>query len=343
MIFDKAITINDLHFGRNSNSVQANQDNLDFLDWAIDEAKTFGADTCIMMGDWHDNRSSISVLTLDYSRRAIEKLNANFKTVYWFPGNHDLFYRDKRDVTSISFAQHLSNIKFVTKPTTIGSGKDGVTFLPWLVGNEHKACGRIDSRYVFGHLELNGGFLMNAKVPMPDHDGNIDTDSFKKPEFVFTGHFHFRQAKNNVVYTGNIMPFNFADSWDEERGIMMLEWGKEPDFKAWDDQPTFRTMTLSDLLTKPDQMLKQKTTARVTLDMDISYEEAQVIRDQYAKEYGVRKIELVPVARQSVSAQEFQSATTFQSVDQIVIDGLLSVQSDSLDKNKLVDIYNKLD
>lgn len=342
-MFNKAITITDLHFGRNSNLIQANQDNLDFLDWAIDEGKTFGADTCIMMGDWHDNRSSISVLTLDYSRRAMDKLNKSFKKVYWITGNHDLFYRDKREITSISFGQYLENFELVDKPLTIGEGKNGITFLPWLVGNEHKQCKQIKSRYVFSHLELNGGFLMNAKVPMPEHDGNIDTDAFKNgPEYVFSGHFHFRQAKENVIYTGNIMPFNFADSWDEDRGIMLLEWGKEPDFRAWSEQPTFRTMTLSDILHKPEKMLRDKLTARVTLDMDITYEEAQVIRDQYAKQYGVRKIELLHAPKQSVSNQEYSEAVSFQSVDQIVMDGLLSVQSEKLDKNKLVDIYRNL-
>jgi DNA repair exonuclease SbcCD nuclease subunit len=43
-------------------------------------------------------------------------------------------------------------------------------------------------------------------------------DDFKGgAEYVFSGHFHFRQAKENIVYTGNIMPFNFADAWDEDR------------------------------------------------------------------------------------------------------------------------------
>jgi hypothetical protein len=45
----------------NSNSPVANQDNLDFIDWFVEEAKTFGAETCIMMGDWHDNRNQLAV------------------------------------------------------------------------------------------------------------------------------------------------------------------------------------------------------------------------------------------------------------------------------------------
>ncbi len=336
-LFRKAAILTDVHFGRNTNSMVANQDNIDFIKWFCDEAKTWGADTCIMMGDWHDNRNQLAVSTMNYSLEGMELLNDAFSKVWWIPGNHDLLFRDKRDVTSVSFAKHLPNIEIIRDPTTLG----GVSILPWLVGDEPKKVKRLKSRYVFSHLELPG-FLMNAKVEMPVHANGVNSDDFKGvAEYVFSGHFHFRQAKENVVYTGNIMPFNFADSWDEDRGAMFLEWGKEPEFRRWSEQPTYRTMTLSDLLNKPEKVLRDKLTARVTLDLDISYEEAQVVRDDYAKRYGVRKIELLHQSK-SIGDQEFSGPVVFQSVDQIVMDGLLSVQSTTLDNKRLVEIYRSL-
>jgi hypothetical protein len=338
-LFKKAVTLTDVHFGRSSNSVVANQDNLDFIEWFVEEAKTWGAETCIMMGDWHDNRNQLAVSTMDYSLRGMEMLNDAFKKVIWIPGNHDLLYRDKRDVTSVAFAKHLPNIEIARQPIVTGD----VAILPWLVMDEPRKVKKFKARYMFGHLELPG-FLMNAKVEMPIHANGVSSDDFKGgAEYVFSGHFHFRQAKENVVYTGNIMPFNFADSWDEDRGMMFLEWGKEPFFKAWPDQPTYRTMRLSELLQTPEKVLKDKVTARVTLDMDISYEEAQVIRDQYAKQYGVRKIELLHASKANVGEQDFTKPVAFQSVDQIVIEGLMSVaEGGNLRRETLVEIYRSL-
>lgn len=337
-LFNKCVTLTDVHFGRSSNSPVANQDNLDFIRWFCEEGKTFGAETCIMMGDWHDNRNQLAVSTMHYSLQGMEMLNEAFKKVIWIPGNHDLLYRDKRDITSVAFATHLPNIEIIREPIVMGD----VAILPWLVNDEPKRVKKFKSRYMFGHLELPG-FLMNAKVEMPIHANGVSPDDFKGgAEYVFSGHFHFRQAKENIVYTGNIMPFNFADAWDEDRGMMMLEWGKEPQFKAWADQPTYRTMRLSELLQTPEKVLKDKVTARVTLDMDISYEEAQVIRDEYAKAYGVRKIELMHAAKASVADQDFSQPVAFQSVDQIVIDGLMSVNSEALSKEMLVEIYRSL-
>jgi DNA repair exonuclease SbcCD nuclease subunit len=276
---------------------------------------------------------------MHYSLEGMQKLNDAFKQVIWIPGNHDLLYRNKRDISSIEFARHLPNINVIREPTTIG----GVTVLPWLVGDEHKMMKSVKSRYVFGHLELPG-FMMNAKVPMPHSGVGIeaeDFDSINETEYVFSGHFHFRQAKGKVIYTGNPFPFNFADSWDEDRGMMFLEWGKEPEFKAWPDQPLFRTFTLSQLLNDTERMLKPKLTARCTLDIDISYEEAQLIKETFVQSHSLRKIELIHAPR-DYGVQEFNEEVIFQSVDQIVVDGLLSVQSPTMKPDKLVEIYRSL-
>jgi len=336
-LFKKAVTLTDVHFGRQGNSPQANQDNLDFLAWFIEEAKTWGAERCIMMGDWHDNRHSLHVSTMNYSLRAMQMLNDAFEHVHWVPGNHDLFYRDKRDLSSFPFADLLPNVQIVHKPTTVA----GVTFLPWLVGDEATKLKSLKSRYIFGHLEL-GGFMMNAKVEMPETDHGLKASSFINQDYVFSGHFHIRQQKAKVVYTGNIMPFNFSDNWDEDRGMMFLEWGKEPFFKAWPDQPLFRTMNLSELLEKPAQLLKPGMTTRVTMDIDISYEEAQLIKDTFLTDYGLRKLLLVPQMKNSVDDQEFAGDVIYQTVDQIVVDGLMSVQSVGMSPETLVQIYKEL-
>lgn len=336
-LFKKAVTLTDVHFGRQGNSPQANQDNLDFIDWFIEEAKTWGAERCIMMGDWHDNRHSLHVSTMNYSLQAMQRLNDAFEHVHWIPGNHDLFYRDKRDVSSIAFAKHLPNIKIVEKPTTIA----GVTFLPWLVDDEASKLRSIKSRYMFGHLEL-GGFMMNAKVEMPETESGLKASSFVNQDYVFSGHFHIRQQKGKVVYTGNTMPFNFSDTWDEDRGMMFLEWGKDPFFKAWPDQPLFRTMRLSELLDKPQQLLKPRMTARVSIDIDISYEEAQLIKDTFINDYGLRKLELSPQAKNALLDQNFTDEIVYQTVDQIVVDGLMSVQSVGMKPETLVEIYKAL-
>ena len=110
-LFKKAAIFTDIHFGLKSNSVLHNEDCLAFVKWATAKAREEGCETCLFLGDWHHNRSSLNIVTLNYSLRALEHLNANFERVYFIPGNHDLYYRDKRDIQSVEWARHLPNVE----------------------------------------------------------------------------------------------------------------------------------------------------------------------------------------------------------------------------------------
>ena len=96
-MFKKCAVFTDIHFGLKSNSVAHNQDCEAFVDWYIEKAKAEGCETGIFMGDWHHNRNSLNIVTMDYSIRCLEKLVKAFEQFFYFPGNHDLYYKDKRD------------------------------------------------------------------------------------------------------------------------------------------------------------------------------------------------------------------------------------------------------
>ena len=78
-LFKKVACFTDIHFGLKSNSQTHNQDCEEFVDWFISKALEEGAETCIFLGDWHHNRNSINLITLDTSIRCLEKLGAAFE------------------------------------------------------------------------------------------------------------------------------------------------------------------------------------------------------------------------------------------------------------------------
>ena len=90
-LFRKAAVFTDIHFGLKSNSTQHNEDCMNFVKWACAKAKAEGCETCLFLGDWHNNRASLNIVTLNYSLRALEHMNANFAHVFFIPGNHDLY------------------------------------------------------------------------------------------------------------------------------------------------------------------------------------------------------------------------------------------------------------
>jgi len=335
-LFKKVAVFTDLHVGLKSNSATHLQDCEEFVDWFIDEAKQANCDTCIFMGDWSHNRNSLNLFTLNTSLLLLEKLGAAFEQFYWFPGNHDLFYKDKRDIHSSAFGRHIPGVTVVDGITSL----DDVTLVPWLVGDEWRQMKDIKSKYVFGHFELPK-FFMNAMVQMPDH-GELRAEDFNGPDYIFSGHFHKRQNNNKVIYIGNAFPHNYSDAWDDDRGMMILEWGGEPQFINWPNCPKYRTIKLSDLIDRKDEVMKSKMHFRVNLDIDISFEEANFIKETFIAEHDIREISLVQDKNNLEGSVDENTDARFESVDQIVTEQLVNIDSGNFDVATLLEIYNNL-
>jgi len=335
-LFKKAAVFTDIHFGLKSNSQLHNEDCLKFVKWATELARSQGCETCLFLGDWHNNRANLNIMTLNYSLRALEHLNANFEQVYFIPGNHDLYYRDKRDIQSVEWAKHLPNVHICNDWFNSG----GVVVAPWLVGDDHKKLAKMGGDYLFGHFELPG-YLMNAMVEMPDH-GEIRREQLSGFGHVFTGHFHKRQTKANITYIGNAFPHNYADAGDDDRGVMILKWGQKPVYHAWPNQPTYRVLKLGNLIDNAPSLLKQNMHVRVELDIEISYEEANFIKDTFVKDYGLREMALVPTKSSAVDTDMAPGEVKFESVDQIITDQLTNIESEFYDSKLLLKIYQNL-
>jgi hypothetical protein len=98
---------------------------------------------------------------------------------------------------------------------------------------------------------------------------------------------------------------------------------------------------LSQIIDNPDVLLREKMHCRVTIDLPISFEEANFVRETFIPQYNLRELMLIP-EKVEVETSSSPLDLTFESVDTIVINQIDAIDSESYDKKLLLDIYKDL-
>jgi hypothetical protein len=123
--------------------------------------------------------------------------------------------------------------------------------------------------------------------------------------------------------------------------ILDRENSKPPEYINWWNCPKYRTVKLSELLDKTDDIIKPKMYLRVTLDLPISYEEAQFIKETFIQTHDCREITLIPQKQVEEITSDID-IKDFKSVDEIVSKEISAIDSEQFNKKLLLDIYNEL-
>jgi DNA repair exonuclease SbcCD nuclease subunit len=325
----------DLHLGLKNNSKQHNEWCVQFITFMIEQALARNIKTCIFLGDWSHNRSSVNVVTLNYSLQCLRMLSEAFDDVIMLLGNHDLYFRDKLDMHSIPYVEEFKNIHLITQITP----QADCVFVPWLVGDEWKQIPKLTQPHMFCHAEI-ARFKMNAMVELPDH-GGLNSEHFQNQKLVMSGHFHKRQRKGKILYMGNAFPHNFADVHDDDRGCMIWRPDQDPVFIAWDQAPKYRTWDLSQVLMSPATYIDDRTFVKINVDVHMNYEDLNFVKELFETE--LQALDVTWVHSKVGSDTEFtDDEITFESVDQIVLDHLNTIESVTMDRELLTQIYQSI-
>lgn len=213
----KILAIGDTHQGEQSNSQKYNEFVNEMFEWAVGIAKERNIKTAVHLGDFFHNRNSINVQTINYGIDGAKILSDYFgkDNIYVLTGNHDLYYKDRLDVHSLSIIEPYVTVVNELLPL------ENCLLTPWIVDNEQWDKLVSESKvfdYVFGHFEFNG-FKMNDAYVM-EH-GNSHKE-LKKLKRVLTGHFHSPQTIDNIHYVGTPIATTMSEA-NEAHGIHILD------------------------------------------------------------------------------------------------------------------------
>jgi len=341
----KLALFTDIHWGAKNNSIQHNTDCRDYIDWFIQNLKAEKSDAIVFMGDWFENRNAINVQTLNHSFRALDSLNALGIPIYFIVGNHDLYHRGNREQVSTFHFSQFKNVKLVNESYF----ENDMAFFPYLFKDEYPKAAELilkhKSKYVFGHFEFRN-FVVTGTDRRMDH--GPDHKQFSGPTFIFSGHFHKRQANDNVIYIGNTFPTNYGDQGDDERGLCFLDTNTDNvEFVNWEDCPKYRKIKLSSVL-DGEIDFPPKCRVRCLIDIDIAYSDAQALREEMVKTMGLREFSLEEnisewkdmIAGENGEMDNFDLSSLNDAVIGMLQQGVQGTST--IDAGKLVEIYSTL-
>ena len=251
MKFNKIFTVSDIHFGVRNNSISWCDMMVEFFDWFIKDAKSKGldkeTDALFILGDIFNSRESINVSTLQKVLGVFNKLKSEFFGVYVLTGNHDTYYIDSNDVTTISIIDKIiPEIKCYYSPEVIDINGHPVFMLPWITSFEsiQEELVKDDSEYLFCHMDING-MKYSSGIGI---DKCVTKESIAKYKKVFSGHIHLRQDKGNVLYVGSPYQLDVSDG-NSTRGYYIINADTfNYEFVENEVSPKFKKLLFSDVM-----------------------------------------------------------------------------------------------
>lgn len=222
----KYLIVSDIHLGYKKDSEIYHNVSLNLFKSISDYCSFNNIKNILILGDFFHNRVYTNLKTMYVAFEIAEILN-NFNT-YILTGNHDLYFKNSFFPHSLQiFKEGFNNIKIIDKEPCI---LEDISLVPWLFTSYNE----INTKYLFGHFEING-------FPMSEENecyGGISSKIFNKFEKVVSGHFHIPSQKGNIVYVGSPYQMDFGD-YNSKRGFYEFEDG-ELKFIEFNEYPKFK-------------------------------------------------------------------------------------------------------
>lgn len=333
----KGCLFTDIHWGRRNNSVEHNQDCMDFIDWMLDIVNKEKIEWIGFLGDWFESRTSIEISTLNLAYTGAIKLSKLGIPVYFCVGNHDLFRRTTREFFSTVHYEDIPNFRIINEPTTINFGEKTATFFPYMFEAEYEAINNHQTDYWLGHFEFSG-FEITSYGTIK-HDGPSHS-SFKNIKRILSGHFHKRQTKDNTTFIGNAFPMDFGDVDSDDRGCCIFDTEKNNlKFINWDSCPKYRKVNFTDIANGNFSDFQQKMRIRCIVNQeDVSHESQLDLKQSLMEQYGIREITFIN-EKQIQTIEDVEIDVQQCDLDSLVDQCIDQVKDDAIDNNALKQIY----
>lgn len=222
----KVILLGDCHLGARNGSNHFSEYFNEFFDSILyPYMKKHKITHIIQLGDLFDNRTNLSYKAFYKCKSTwFDQLSKLGFTMDVLVGNHDITYKHTLEINSpeLLLAEY-SNINVITKPTQKDYDGLKIDIIPWLCDENMEKSMTFMSRpdrsnICVGHFEISG-FPMQRGV---DSHGGMSPNLFDNYEQIYSGHYHTKSSKGNILYTGIPYELTWSD-YADPKGFYVLD------------------------------------------------------------------------------------------------------------------------
>lgn len=262
------LLMTDCHFGVNKDSEMKLDDTKRYFENdIINLCSEYGTDTILFLGDWFEFREQINVKTKQAANNVIRHLRDNNIKIIMIQGNHDLYYKNRFDVTSLDDYREYENVTLITETTILECSKRKFVLTPW---KKEFPKGGYDA--MFGHFDFVGAKLQETT----NKTGYNPTELLKASALVFSGHFHLSSEydfqNGRIINIGNPMETSWRD-YDNPKGLYYLNLETmNYKFIKNDTGRIHRKVYWSDITKKKDSLKDiQNNYIKVVIDEEVNF------------------------------------------------------------------------
>ena len=239
-----------------------------FENFVVEQVREKEIDSVFILGDLFDNRNNVNVKTLNTVYNTFKTLHEKLPDtiIYFVLGNHDIYYRNKKDVNTLSLFSEFDNIKVISEITHLEMFGRKVTVCPWLTHKEEvEDVFKKRADVCLGHFEING-FEM---VPGIQEYTGLSPGRFEQNfKLTFSGHFHLRNEKGKIIYVGNPFQTKWSDVNNDKGAYVVDLKNLRYDFVEYETAPKFKKVFLSQIKKKIVDLKKEVPGNFISLVID---------------------------------------------------------------------------
>lgn len=275
------IVIGDLHLGIKAFDRDICQNHINYLKTVIDYSAEKDDKIIFQLGDIFNNRQVANIFFMEQVKELFEYLKAKNVVMYSLLGNHDIFWRESREVSLVHHFETLypKNFKVFKEKDDFEYFDKTIYVVPWLVKGEGLSQSELKNKdMVFGHLEIAGFEMAKGHY---DERSSLSEKFFKKLNLpVLSGHYHIRNVKGLVKYLGTPYQLNWGD-FNEIKGFYILDKDLNLEFIENDITPKHIKLVFNQSNKKPLEIKGLTKTIRCDLKEISKYFE--LLKNSYVK------------------------------------------------------------